>query len=116
MSNTHSTPPTGYEGDWITPSDSSYTESIARWAANAVRKASVVAFVKTTSDVVLALSYAKANALPIAIRGGGHSPAGASSVEGGLVVDLSRYLAGVRVDEKEKVAYVGGGAVWETST
>lgn len=114
MPNTHSTPPAGYEGDWITPSDPSYTESIARWAANAVRKASVVAFVKTTSDVILALSYAKANALPIAIRGGGHSPAGASSVEGGLVVDLSRYLAGVRVDEKEKVAYVGGGAVWET--
>lgn len=114
MPDAHSTPPSGYEGDWITSSNPSYTESIARWAANAVRHASVVAFVKSTSDVKLVLSYAKANSLPIAVRGGGHSPAGASSVEEGLVVDLSRYLAGVGVDEKEKVAYVAGGAVWET--
>lgn len=114
MSNAHSAPPSGYGGDWITPSHPSYTAAIARWAANAIRKAAVVAFVKSTSDVILAVSYAKANSLPIAVRGGGHSPAGASSVEGGLVVDLSRYFSGVRVDEKEKVAYVGGGAVWET--
>jgi FAD/FMN-containing dehydrogenase len=42
------------------------------------------------------------NRLPIAIHGGGHSTAGASSTEG-LVIDLSRHI-------ENKLAYVGGGA------
>ena len=30
------------------------------------------------------------------------------------MIDLSRYLNGVKVDPDKKVAYVGGGALWET--
>jgi FAD/FMN-containing dehydrogenase len=52
--------------------------------------------------------------LPIAIKGGGHNAAGASSVEDGLVIDLSRYFNRVRVDPESKRAYVGGGSIWET--
>ena len=107
-------PPATFKGDWITPEHPDYAKAIARWAVNAERRAKVVAFVKDNDDVRDALQYAKANNLPLAIRGGGHSPSGASSIEGGLVVDLSRYLAGVRVDPDKQLAYVGGGAVWGT--
>jgi FAD/FMN-containing dehydrogenase len=103
-----------FKGDIVTPSDTSYDLAISRWAINAVRKAKIVAFVKGVEDVVLALKHAKANGLPIAIRGGGHSCSGTSSTEGGLVIDLSRYLTEVTVDVEEKLGYVGGGAVWET--
>ena len=44
----------------------------------------------------------------------GIAPAGASSIEDGIVVDLSRHLSGVTIDPAEKLAYVGGGAIWET--
>ena len=101
-----------FKGDIVTPSDEGYTEAIARWAANAVRPAKIVAFVKDAEDVALALKYAKSEKLPIAVRGGGHSPAGASSTDGGLVIDLSRHLNGVRIDAEKKLGYVGGGAVW----
>ncbi|KAF8648761.1 hypothetical protein AX14_008778, partial [Amanita brunnescens Koide BX004] len=40
--------------------------------------------------------------------------AGASSIENGLVIDLSRYLNGVSIDAEKKLAHVGGGAIWET--
>ncbi|KAI0052752.1 FAD-binding domain-containing protein [Auriscalpium vulgare] len=107
-------PPAGFSGDWITADDADYPKAIARWAANAQRRAKVVAFVKSEADVGLALAFAKAAHLPLAVRGGGHSAAGASSSEGGIVIDLSRYFADVRVDAEEKLAYVGGGAVWKT--
>ena len=103
-----------FTGDLVTPTDPDYLVSIARWAANAQRRPKFVAFVRTPSDVALAIAFARANQLPIAIRGGGHNPAGASSAEGGLVIDLSRHLNQVRVDPEQKLAYVDGGAVWET--
>lgn len=105
---------TGIKGDVFTSSDAGYEKALARWAVNAERKAAAVVFVKDNEDVILALKYAKSNSLPVAIRGGGHSAAGASSVQNGLVIDLSRYLNGVRIDPEQKLAYVGGGALWET--
>ena len=103
-----------FHGDIVTPSDPSYSSAIARWAVNAVRRAKVVTFPKDHADIALSIAYARSNNLPIAIRGGGHSPAGASSVEDGLVIDLSRYFNGVKIDPENRLAYVGGGAIWET--
>jgi FAD binding domain len=108
-----SSAPESFTGDWITPDHPSYSESIARWAVNAERRAKAVAFVKSSQDVVTVLKYAKQYNYPIAIRGGGHSTSGASSAEDGIVIDLSRHLSGARVDPVEKLAYVGGGATWE---
>ena len=105
---------TNFTGDLVTPTDPDYLVSIARWAANAQRRSKFVAFVRTPDDVALAIAFARANHLSVAIRGGGHNPAGASSIEGGLVIDLSRHLNQVRVDPEQKLAYVGGGALWET--
>jgi FAD/FMN-containing dehydrogenase len=109
-----SSPPESFTGDWITADHPNYSEAIARWAANAERRATAVAFVKNAQDVAIVLNYAKQHKLLIAVRGGGHSTSGASSIEGGIVVDLSRHLSNVRVDPAEKLAYVGGGAIWET--
>ncbi|RPD66712.1 FAD-binding domain-containing protein [Lentinus tigrinus ALCF2SS1-7] len=103
-----------FKGDILTPSDTGYDIAITRWAKNAERKAAVVAFVKDAEDVSLAINYAKEAKLPIAIKGGGHNVASASSSEGGLVIDLSRYLNGVTVDPEKQLGYVGGGATWET--
>lgn len=101
------------KGDVLTSQDPGYADSIARWAANAERRAKVVAFVKDNQDVVRSLGFAQANSLPLAVRGGGHSAAGASSAEDGLIIDLSRYLNEVTVDPSKKQAFVGGGALWE---
>ncbi|KAI0035340.1 FAD-binding domain-containing protein [Vararia minispora EC-137] len=101
-----------FSGDLIAPDHPDYEQSLSRWAANSRRRAAIVAFVRSASDVSLALKYARENDLGVAIRGGGHNPAGASSIEGGLVIDLSRHMNGTKVDEAKKLAFVGGGALW----
>ncbi|EJD49828.1 FAD-binding domain-containing protein [Auricularia subglabra TFB-10046 SS5] len=100
-----------FAGDIVTAADGpAYDTAIQRWAKNAARNAAVVAYPKSNADVALALNLG----LPVAIRGGAHSASGASSIEGGLVIDLSRYFADVRVDEGKKLAFCGGGSVWKT--
>ena len=103
-----------FKGDIVTPDDDGYFKAIARWASNAERPARVVAFVKDTDDIALALRYAQTNKLQVAIRGGGHSPSGASSAADGLVIDLSRYFSYAVVDPEKRTARVGGGSLWGT--
>jgi FAD/FMN-containing dehydrogenase len=103
-----------FKGDIVVPSDPHYQLAIARWASNAERRAKIVAFVKDAEDVSATITFAKASKLPLAIRSGGHSTSGASSSEDGIVIDLSKYLNGVRIDPENKRAYVGGGAIWST--
>ncbi|KAH9942500.1 FAD-binding domain-containing protein [Epithele typhae] len=101
-----------FSGDLVGLTDSAYPAAIVRWARNAARRAALVAFPRSPGDVALAIAYARAQGLQLAVKGGGHSPSGASSVEGGLVIDLGRHMAGVRVDAAARRAYVAGGALW----
>ncbi|KAL1663589.1 hypothetical protein GGF50DRAFT_115899 [Schizophyllum commune] len=105
--------PTDFKGDIVTQDHPEYEEAIRRWSRSAERRAAVVAYIKDAEDAAIAIAYARANVLPIAIKGGGHSSAGASSVENGLVIDCSRYLRYCRVDPARKTARVGGGTLWE---
>ncbi|KAI0294635.1 FAD-binding domain-containing protein [Multifurca ochricompacta] len=103
-----------FKGDIVTPNDPNYKQAIARWAVNAERPASIVAFVKDIDDIALALKYARTNKLQVAIRCGGHSPSGASSAEDGLIIDLSRYYNYAVVDPAKRTVRIGGGSLWET--
>lgn len=103
-----------FKGDIVTADDAGYAKAITRWASNAERPARIVAFVKDTDDVALALEYARANNLQLAICGGGHSPAGSSSAKDGLVIDLSRHFNYAIVDPEKRTVRVGGGTLWET--
>ena len=53
----------------------------------------------------------RAHGLEIAVRGGGHNPAGHCAVDDGLVIDLSR-MRGVAVDPDARLATSEGGATW----
>lgn len=103
-----------FKGELVTAADPGYEAAIARWSRNATKRAKVVAFVKDSDDVATALKYAKSKGLRVAIRGGGHNPAAASSSENGVVIDLSKFLNKVTVDPSKKLAYVGGGTLWKT--
>jgi hypothetical protein len=75
------------------------------------RRPGLIARASSTTDVVAAVAFARARGLPVAVRGGGHSVAGYSSIEGGLLIDLGA-MRKVRVDPDSRRAWVQGGATW----
>ncbi len=62
------------------------------------------------ADVVGAVNFAREHDLAVAVRGGGHSIAGLSTIGDGLLIDLSA-MHGVQVDPEERLAHVQGGAL-----
>jgi FAD/FMN-containing dehydrogenase len=64
-----------------------------------------------TADVVAAVNFARDNGLTVAVRGGGHSIAGLSASDGGMLIDLAP-MRGVHVDPVRRLAHVQGGALW----
>jgi FAD/FMN-containing dehydrogenase len=86
--------------------------AVARAVFNAMHRGQPdeVAVCSTTEDVVEAVKHARQNDLRVAVRGGGHSVAGLSAIDGGLLIDLSG-MNGVEVDPERKLAKVGGGAL-----
>ncbi len=64
---------------------------------------------KTEQDVAEAVRFARQEDLEISVRAGGHHVAGTSVTHKGLMIDLSE-MKKVRVEEKQKIAFVQGGA------
>jgi FAD/FMN-containing dehydrogenase len=91
------------------PNTPPYAEAIRLWNGAVDRRPAMVAQPASTAEVAAAVQYARANGLPISVRGGGHDWAGRSLVNKGLVIDLSR-MARVDVDPGARVATIAGGA------
>jgi FAD/FMN-containing dehydrogenase len=99
-------------GDLFLPGDDGYTEAKQLWnGAHDDRMPAAVASCTGAADVIAALGFARAHDLEVAVRGGGHSVAGLSTSDGGMLIDLSP-MRNVRVDPDSRRAYVGPGAVW----
>ncbi|MDB5214427.1 MAG: oxidoreductase [Myxococcaceae bacterium] len=98
-------------GQLIQPEDGGYEEARHVYNAMVDRRPRLIARCVDVEDVMAAIAYGRENALPTAIRGGGHNGPGFGVVDEGLVIDLSP-MRGVRVDPEARTARVGGGAVW----
>jgi FAD/FMN-containing dehydrogenase len=102
---------TSLRGDVLVEGDGEYER--ARLCFNLLidRRPTAIARCVDAGDVAAALAFGQAHGLEIAVRGGGHNPAGHCAVEDGLVIGLSR-MRDVRVDSEKRVAIAQGGATW----
>jgi FAD/FMN-containing dehydrogenase len=99
-------------GEIVTPADDTYAEACRIWnGAHDGHRPALVVRCTGAADVIAAVGFARSTGLTIAVRGGAHSIAGFSTVDDGIVIDLSP-MNGVRVDPADRRASVGGGALW----
>ena len=98
-------------GAVLVPGDAGYDDARRCFNAFVDRQPAVIARCRGASDVATAFAFARAHELPVAVRGGGHNPAGHCVLDGGLVIDLSLMRA-VEVDADACLARAEGGATW----
>jgi FAD/FMN-containing dehydrogenase len=98
-------------GTVIGPEDPGYDAARICFNALVDRRPAVIAQCLGPADVATAFDFARVHGLEVAVRGGGHNPAGHCVLDGGLVIDLSR-MRGVDVDGAARVARAEGGSTW----
>ena len=102
-------------GDVIGAADEGYDDSRRVWNAAIDRRPLVVARCLDEADVQAAVRFATDQGLEVAVRGGAHSMSGASVVDDGIVIDLSR-MNQVQVDPRPVVPWWPAARCSVTST
>src|SRR4051812_41204055 len=101
----------GFTGELIEPGHgAAYEQARHVWSGSIDRRPAAVARCLDGDDVAAAVSATIELGLPLAVRGGGHSMAGHSTCDDGVVVDLAP-MRSVRVDPVARRARVAGGAL-----
>src|SRR5215212_2324915 len=98
-------------GTVIDPAAPEYDTARRGFNALINRRPAVIARCKNAEDVAIAFDFARSHDLEVAVRGGGHNPAGHCVCEGGLVIDLSK-MRKVEVNAEARTARSQGGATW----
>ena len=95
-------------GEIIRPDDDRYEEARAVHNAGTNKHPALIVRCRDVADVIAAVNFARSSGLPLAVRGGGHNPAGFSIADDGIVLDLST-MRGIKVDPIARTAMVQGG-------
>jgi FAD/FMN-containing dehydrogenase len=98
-------------GPVLDSSDEGYDDARSLWNGMFEKHPSIVARCTGAADVMAAVDFAREHDLLLAVKGGGHSLAGKSVCDDGLLIDLSP-MDGVRVDPDSQTARVGPGTTW----
>jgi FAD/FMN-containing dehydrogenase len=96
------------KGELIIPDDPHYDEGRRVFFKGFDKRPLAVARVAGADDVSSVVNAAREGGLELAVRSGGHSWAGYGTIDGGLVIDLSR-MDGVEIDADGGTAWVETG-------
>jgi len=99
-----------FKGDLLRPADDGYEDARSVWNGMVARRPGLITRCMDGSDVQAAIRAASESGILTAIRCGGHSLAGFSTCDGGLVIDLSR-MRQVTVHPEARRARITGGCL-----
>jgi FAD/FMN-containing dehydrogenase len=96
------------DGGVITPDDDDYDDARKVFYGSVDRRPAVVVMPEDAAEVAKVVALARGSGLELAVRSGGHSVAGHSVSEGGIVLDLSA-LKAVEIDAASRTAWAQTG-------
>ena len=102
-----------FHGDLLGPTDPAYADARVIWNGMVARSPGLIARCADVADVQAAVRAGATNGVLAALRCGGHSLAGFSTCDGGLVIDLSK-MRHVTVDPTARRARFEGGCLLGT--
>ena len=100
--------PRDLEGQVLIPEDHAYDEARTVFAAHIDRRPVLIARVAGPGDIARVIAHARETRSELAVRSGGHSPAGHGVSDGGIVIDLSA-LRSFKLDAAGRTAWAGAG-------
>jgi FAD/FMN-containing dehydrogenase len=100
-----------FAGELINPDHPGYDEARKLFNGMIDKRPALIARCTSAEDVQAALAHAREQGLPVAVRGGGHSTAGHSSCDDGIVIDVSP-MKGVEIDAEGGTGRFGAGLTW----
>jgi FAD/FMN-containing dehydrogenase len=100
-----------FDGQLITTEHADFDRLRRLWNGMIDRKPAMIARCFTQADVSKAVRLARAEGLPVSVRGGGHGVAGTAVCDGGLMVDLSA-MKDIRVDTSSREIVAHAGVLW----
>jgi hypothetical protein len=95
-------------GRVISPQDPAYDEARTIFYGGFDRRPAAIVRVADPSDVSRVVTLARESGLELAIRSGGHSVAGHSTTEGGILLDLSE-MKNLEIDLEHRTAWAQTG-------
>jgi FAD/FMN-containing dehydrogenase len=100
-----------FGGKVVRPGGTEYEEARTLFNSMIDKRPALVAQCTGPEDVAAALGFGRRHGLEIAVRSGGHSVAGVSLCDDGLVIDV-RPMKQIEVDPQRRTARVGAGCTW----
>ena len=95
-------------GQVIAPDDDSYEAARSVFYGGIDKRPAVIVRAADATEVSYVVSLARESGVELAVRSGGHSMAGHSVSEGGIVLDLSQ-LRGLQIDAEKRTAWAETG-------
>ena len=93
----------------VLPGDAGYDAARALFMGGVDKRPGAIVRVGSTKDVVRLVDFARNRGVELAVRSGGHSGAGYSSSDGGVVLDL-RDMNAIEIDVPSRTAWAETGA------
>src|SRR6266481_926725 len=109
----HSSLKRQFRGDLMRPHENGYDLARGIWNGMVARKPGLIARCADVADVQAAVRACASAEVSTAVRCGGHSLAGFSTGEGGVVIDLSK-MREITVDRAARRARFAGGSLLRT--
>ncbi len=99
---------TAFKGEVIAPGDAGYDQARTVFYGGFDRRPAVIIRPVDAAEVSDVVKLARQTGMELAVRSGGHSVAGQSVSNGGIVLDI-KALRGLEIDAENRTAWAGAG-------